>query len=232
MKSSPSFPIIVGHLNDWSLDCIIHIGKILRSFAWWKGGGVRSSFQVLFLMASLSSWLYSTRFLLHLHLLYRSAPCIYQPPNIIFASTFFPFTSVCFKTSRLHGFYNLSIFYLPPHFYHLLPCVFKTSRPSPTSAPWIFQPPNFLFASTILPFTSVCFQDFPYISDFDPIDLPTSPFPICLNIFTIYSRVFSRVPAYLQCSPRTLRTFTWWLSLVLPGFYVFASLHFDSLFLY
>ena len=136
---------------------------------------------------------------------------------------------MCFKTSRLHGFYNLSIFYLPPHFYHLLPCVFKTSRPSPTSAPWIFQPPNFLFASTILPFTSVCFQDFPYISDFDPIDLPTSKFPICLNIFTIHSRVFSRVPAYLQCSPRTLRTFTWWLSLVLPGSYVFASLHFDSL---
>ena len=147
---------------------------------------------------------------------------------------------------------------------HIFPIYFRVFQDLP--APWILQPLNFLFASTIftisfrvfsrlpvrlqhrphgfsnlpifylppqfLPFTSVCFQDFPYISDFDPIDLPTSKFPICLNIFTIHSRVFSRVPAYLQCSPRTLRTFTWWLSLVLPGFYVFASLHFDSLFLY
>ena len=57
---------------------------------------------------------------------------------------------------RPHGFVNLSIFYLPPHFSHLLPCIFKNSRLPPTSAPWICQPPNFLFVSTFFLFTLPC----------------------------------------------------------------------------
>ena len=103
--------------------------------------------------------------------------------------------------------------------------------PISISGPMDLSTSQFSICLHIFPiYTSVCFQEFPPISDLGPMDLSTSQFSICFHIFPIYTSVcFQEFPPISDLvflrdfSTWTLRAFTWWISLVLPGFY--ASSH-------
>ena len=143
MKSSPSFQIIVGHLNDWSLDCIIHIGKILRGFAWWKGGG---GLGALFKFCSwwlplVPAWILRG-FTSRLHLpstfykdRYSSNSATFRVPG--FSAPLFPFIN--FSHFYFHALMDLSAspfsicFHIFPIYTSVPSWIFKNFRLSPTS---------------------------------------------------------------------------------------------------
>ena len=133
------FPIFVGHLDDWSLVFIMHLGKILRGFAWWEGGGSFKFFS--WWLPLVPAWILRG-FTSRLHLpstfykdRYSSNSATFRVPG--FSAPLFPFIN--FSHFHFHALMDLSAspfsicFHIFPIYTSVPSWIFKNFRLSPTS---------------------------------------------------------------------------------------------------
>ena len=123
--------IFVGHLDDWSLDFIMHLGKILRGFAWWEGGGLFKFFP--WWLPLVPAWILRD-FTSRLHLLstfykdrYSSNSATFRVPG--FSAPLFPFIN--FSHFYFHALMDLSaspFLFVSTFFLFTLPCPHGFSR--------------------------------------------------------------------------------------------------------